>query len=92
MSTYKTSPILIPAIQQRSHKDLLTTIQVDEAKKMGITNMTTNNTQYDLLKLVKFQVSRIRHTSKYIRNLTHKHGRIITKVILNKVFVKYGHI
>ena len=92
MQTYKTAPELIPAVQQRSHHDLLTAAQVDEAKSMGIKGMTTNNTQYDLLKLVKFQVEPKRHTSNYIKNLVHKRGRKVTKVILNKAFEQFGHL
>jgi hypothetical protein len=86
MITYKTAPLLMPTVQQRSHHDLLTATQVDEAKAMGIKGMTTSNTQYDLLKLVRFQVTRNRHTGLFEKNLTHKHGRKVAKKILNKLF------
>jgi hypothetical protein len=86
MQTYKTALLLIPVVQQRSHHDLLTATQVDEAKAMGIKGMTTSNTQYDLLKLVRFQKARARHTGLFTKNLTHKHGRKVAKRILNKLF------
>lgn len=92
MNTYKTAPPLIPAIQQQSHHEKLTGSQVEEAIKMGIKGMTTNNTQYDLLKTVKFQKKCLRHTSKYIKNLVKKHGRKDAKVVLNNAFEKFGHL
>jgi hypothetical protein len=92
METYKTAPLLVPAVQQQPRTEHLSSAQVEEAVKMGIKGLTTKNTQKNMLKLVKFQVKRIRHTSKYIKNLTHKHGRKLTKVILNKAFNTYGHL
>lgn len=76
---------LVPVIQQQSHKELLTAIQVEEAKKMGIKGMTTKNTQFDLLKLVKFQKDRLRVTDKFTKHLCKQHGRKRARVILKKM-------
>ena len=84
METYKTAPPLIPAVQQQSHREFLSTIQVEEATKMGITNMTTKNTQYDLLKRIKFQKDRLRVTSKRVRHLAKLHGRKKAKSMLKQ--------
>ena len=75
---------LVPAVQQQSHKELLTPIQVEEAKKMGVKGITVKNTQFDLLKLVKFQFDRKRTTSKLVLNLCKKHGRKKTKQLMKK--------
>jgi len=85
MQTYKTAPVLIPAEQQRSHHDFLTPLQLENAMHMGVKGLTTSNTQYDLLKLVRFQFERKRSTSNHIKNLCKKHGRKVAKFILRKV-------
>ena len=79
---------LVPAVQQQSHKEFLTPIQVEEAKKMGVKGITVKNTQYDLLKLVKFQHDKPRVTDKQTLNLCKKHGRKKAKQIIQKGFAK----
>lgn len=75
---------LVPAVKQQSHKETLTTSQLEEAKLMGVKGLTAKNTQYDLLKLVKFQKDRARVTSKYVRNLRKKHGSVKARLLLIK--------
>jgi hypothetical protein len=92
METYKTAPTLEQAIQQQSHHDRLTVLQVENAKGMGIKGITTDNTNYDLLKQIRFQNERPRHTSNYVKHLVKSRGRKRAKIVLNKAFDKYGHI
>ena len=70
-----TAPPLEPIFQQQAHKERLTPVQLEEAKKMGVKGLTTKNTQYDLLKLVKFKKPRLRHTCKVNKKLVKKYGR-----------------
>jgi len=89
METYKTAPALVPSVQQQSHKEFLTVAQVDEAKKMGIQNMSVKNTQYELLKAVKFQKDRPRVTTKYIAHMAKSRGRKKTRMILKQRSLLY---
>jgi hypothetical protein len=75
---------LVPVFQQQAHKENLTQIQVDEAKKMGISNLTTKNTQYDLLRLVKFQKARKRTTDKLTRHIVKANGRKRARLLIAK--------
>lgn len=75
---------LVPTVHQKSHHELLSSEQLEEAKKMGIKGLTSKNTQYDLLKLVKFQKDRARVTNKETKHLLKQHGRKRTKLILQK--------
>lgn len=79
---YHSTIPLAPISRQEAHKEFLTQVQVDEAKAMGINSLTTKNTQYDLLRLVKFQKSRKRETDKFMKNLAKKHGRVKAKQII----------
>lgn len=85
MSNTYTAPPLVPSVQQQSHTEKLTAAQVDEAKEMGIKGMTVKNTQYELLKLVKFQKERKRVTDKLTRRLRKQHGSKKARLILNKI-------
>jgi hypothetical protein len=96
MQTYKTAPPLELIEQQRSHYDFLTPLQVIEAKNMGIKGMTTNDTQRDLLKILRVReknaIEQKRTTSKFVRNLRKKHGSKRAWLILDKAFKQYGHL
>ena len=75
---------LVPAVKQQSHKETLTVAQLEEAKLMGVKGLTVKNTQYDLLKLVKFQKERARITNKFVKNLRKKHGSKKARILLIK--------
>jgi hypothetical protein len=81
--TLYTAPLLVSPIQQRPNHDLLTPIQLDEAKKAGVIGVNSKSTQRDLIKLVKFQKRSLRKTSKYIKHLVKQHGRKRAKPIYN---------
>lgn len=83
-SIYEAPPLMEYAKKQQSHKELLTQEQVENAKLLGIKSITTKNTQYDLLKILRFKTERKRKTSNFTRNLVKKHGRKKTGVILKR--------
>jgi hypothetical protein len=86
---YSNQPIeLEPIFQQQVHSEKLTPMQLEEARSMGIKNLTTKNTQYDLLRLVKFQKNPLRHTPNHVKHLVKKQGRKRARLTLRKQFEK----
>ena len=85
-----TAPALVIPVKQQSHKEFLTSVQLEEATKMGITGLTAKNTQHDLLKLVKSSKTRYeqehhqRRTDNFTKRLTKRLGRKHAKTIMIK--------
>ena len=85
ISPVRSEPLQI-IVHQQSKTEKLTPRQIEEAIKMGIKGLTTNNTQYDLLKRVKFQKDQERPTTKMERKLLKKHGRNETRKRLGRSY------
>jgi len=75
---------LEPIVHQSTKKEKLTSSQLAEARKMGIHDLTDDNSQYDLLKRIKFQKDSARPVDKYERKLVKQHGRKKARKILGR--------
>jgi hypothetical protein len=76
-----------PVVHQQTHTELLTTSQIDEAKKMGIKldSAIPHPTQYDLLRITKWQHIRPHACDKFTKKLVKQHGRKKAKLILKEM-------
>jgi hypothetical protein len=75
---------LEPIVKQQVHTERVTPAQLEQARVLKVVGISAKSTQYELLKLLKFQKPRERHTPNHIKHLVKKNGRRRAKLILQK--------